>query len=261
MKAAPSGRLRIFAKPEPDEFYVLGCDVGSGRLAPGEGREEKRGDPSCGQVIRYSNYEQVAEWHGLIEPDEFAWEMAGLGYFYNTAFLACEANGEGWGAVRELQRRVCYPYLFHRERESATQRVSYEYPGWYTSNKNKIPGVGLLVRLIEGRDEDGESEPVLVHSPELIDEAMSFIHSPTDKGVARYRADEGSKDDRVMAWLIACAARNSPQCAPPSANDAEGVLRVRMRAAIAGLGIRSDGERMVRPADIGKKGYEEWIHS
>ena len=196
------GPLTIFREPLPGHFYVIGADVGSGRRLI----EQHRGDPSCAEVVDYHNLEQVAEWHGAVEPDVFGDVLAHLGHFYNTAFIAVEANSEGSTTVHELARKMLYPRLYYRE-SPGSDRVSYNYPGWYTTSKNKSPMVMNLARHI--RD-----WTCIIHGRGLIDELMSFVLEPTARGIERYRAEKGCRDDRVMAFGIALAARDSWQCMP-----------------------------------------------
>lgn len=209
LKPFSKGPLTIFREPEPGHFYVAAADVGSGRRLPkADGKEGRAGDPSCVQFLDYHSLEQVAVWHGSIEPDVFGDLLSHLGHFYNTAFIAVEANSEGSTTVQELARRMMYPRLYYRE-SPGSQRVSFNYPGWYTTSKNKSPMVMNLARHL--RD-----HTVTLHDRDTINELMSFVLEPTQRGVERYRAEKGCRDDRVMALGIALYVRDSWQCQPPA---------------------------------------------
>ena len=79
-------RALLEALVEPRVFQ------GEGGLI-GEGLE--KGDFSCGHVYDWDDMSLCAEWHGHIDPDLFADELAKLGMLYNKALVGCEDNNHG----------------------------------------------------------------------------------------------------------------------------------------------------------------------
>ena len=192
----------MYVTPEPDVFYVGAADVGGGR----------GGDPSTIEIFDYYTLEQCAEFRADIEPDLLASVIQRLGLYYNTAFMAPEANAEGRTTIDRLAWQLHYPRLYHRERtDTASEKVNFERPGWYTSAATKIPAITNLAVHIRNRT-------VKIHSPRLLDELDTFIYDPTARGELRYRStNEGSKGhgDLVMATAICLYVRDSWQCQPP----------------------------------------------
>ena len=167
------------------------------------------GDPSVGEIFNYHTLEQCAEFHADIEPDLLADVANRLGLYYNTAFLAIEVNAEGRSTIDRLAWQLHYPRLYCQERlGTASKKVNFERPGWYTSNSNKVPAISNLAAHIRKRS-------VKLHSPKLIKELQNFIYDPTARGGLRYRAAKGKHDDLVMAVAIGLYARDSWQCQPP----------------------------------------------
>ena len=64
------GYLSIFKKPNEFHNYAIGADVSEGKIVA-EGDESNESDYSCAQVIDQTTFEQVAVWHGRIDPDLF----------------------------------------------------------------------------------------------------------------------------------------------------------------------------------------------
>src|SRR5207253_882726 len=80
-------RFHVWEKPEPGESYYVAAD-------PSMGIEG--GDYACAQVLRIGvgghPDEQVAEWHGWINPTPFGHIIVGIAKWYNMAELALELN-------------------------------------------------------------------------------------------------------------------------------------------------------------------------
>ncbi len=177
------GYLQIWEMPKDGEDYVIGADVAAGTVG---------GDYSCAEVINARTKEQVAEWHGHIEPDLFGEELALLGYFYNTAYIVPEANSFGLGTIKAMRSKRHYPKI-HRRRtlNKDTNKVTHDY-GFYTSSATKellITGLSAYIRENASR----------IHSREAISECLTYARD--DKGHAN--AQSGCYDDRVMALALA----------------------------------------------------------
>ncbi len=78
------GPYREWFTPIPNESYVIGIDVAEGL---------SYGDYSCAQVLD-SEGNQVACYHGHIDPYEYGNFLAKLGERWNRAYLVVERNNQ-----------------------------------------------------------------------------------------------------------------------------------------------------------------------
>ena len=185
LSVAPA-RLSIWKRPEAGRQYVVGADVGEGLAG---------GDASSACVLDRESGEQVAELHGRIPPDRFGHLLDALGRFYNLATVAVERNNHGHSTLNTL-RNVCrYPRLYYHVRYDQTGKGK-PMLGWPTDQATKPILVDDLAAAIAGGH-------LLIHSPDLVDECLTFV--TTDTG--SQEAQEGKFDDRVMAAGIAWQAR------------------------------------------------------
>ncbi|HNX38905.1 MAG TPA: hypothetical protein PKI15_11145, partial [Candidatus Cloacimonadota bacterium] len=79
--------------------------------------------------------------------------------------------------------------------------------GWHTSHQTKQMIVDRLRRFVN----EYESNPLLFNDHALINEMKTYIITRTPKGIATWNAQEGAKDDRVMAFGITlCVSETEP---------------------------------------------------
>lgn len=182
-------RLRVWEMPEEGEMYYLAADPAGGI----EG-----GDYSCVQVMRIgaggAPDEQVAEWHGWINPTPFGHICCALGYLYNEAEIALELNsGFGEKTYMEIFRIMQYPKLFRWKHYDKIKNFYTDYMGWYTNVKTRdLLITGMRERIMENT--------VILRSPWLVDEMMDF--SQDESGSGRFEG-QNTNDDRVFAMMIA----------------------------------------------------------
>lgn len=182
------GFLKIWKFPEDGKDYIIGIDVALGKSS---------GDYSVMQVIERVSGEQVAEWHGHIDPDLLGDEAALLGRFYNGAWLIPESNNMGAATVQRL-RAIHYPRIYRRMTiNKITNRRTVDY-GWYTTAQSKplaIAALGTVIR--EGAER--------IHSPNAIRECMTYVIGDDGRST---NAQSGCYDDRVMSLALAYQGRN-----------------------------------------------------
>lgn len=183
-----SGFLKIWKKPEPGKSYVLGADVAEGL--------EKR-DYSCIEVLDRLTLEQVAEWHGHIDPDLFGSELYKLGQYYNNCLVGCEVNNHGLTTLTTLKKllysRIYYHKTFDEKLQKETKKI-----GWHTDFKTKKLMVDDLKKCIR--------EYLLVlNSKEAVGELITYVSDASGKTDAQ----SGCFDDRVIALAIAVQMRNT----------------------------------------------------
>jgi hypothetical protein len=136
--AASNGAVEVFRFPEIADGYVIGADVAEGL---------EHGDFSSAHVVSMKRGDVVATWHGHIDPDLFGEELAKLGWFYNRAFVACEANNHGLTTNKALQR-LDYPRLYVRRELDGRGRSRKQGTklGWLTTKTSKPLMIDELAR-------------------------------------------------------------------------------------------------------------------
>lgn len=177
---ADEGALRIWEKPVPGARYVLGGDVAEGL---------EKGDFSCLEVLKAPYGQQVAQWHGHIDPDLLADVARFLGLMYNAALVGIERNNHGLVTITGLVR-LKYPNIFF-ERDPITG-VQSDRAGWLTTAKTKPIIIDCLIKDLR----EGAHGIICV---ETLDEMATYLFN--DKG--GMEAADNCFDDRVMARAIA----------------------------------------------------------
>jgi hypothetical protein len=184
----PSGNLTIFKAPRrgdkrQDRYFVAG-----------DPSESIAGDPSCIQVINRGTFEQVAVWHGRVNPIVFGDEMVRVGKYYNNAMLCPEAEGGGQATVARIIT-LGYPSIWqHRNPDRIT--ASFNTFGWATNFSRKSWAVGTLQRLIIDNS-------ITIHDRITYEQLRNFVQR--DDGTMG-NADASVHDDSVMALAIGVTA-------------------------------------------------------
>lgn len=179
------GLLDIWEEPEPGAEYVIGVDVASG-----EGE-----DFSCGEVLKrtWPNglAEQVAEWHGKVDPVALAKLMVILARYYNEAMVSIELNNHGFTTQAEAKNFYWnfyrWQYLDRLGGNKLTDKI-----GWQTTLSTKPLLVDRMVATLD-------ADLIIIRSQRLLDEMWKYIRVP---GSMSFEAERGH-DDRVMASMIA----------------------------------------------------------
>jgi hypothetical protein len=189
------GPLRVFKMPSADTDW--------GRyFVGGDPTHTTRGDNAAAQVINRRTYEQVAIWHGRIDPMGFADELAKLGAFYNWAEISTEIEGPGYATIGRLTA-LDYPHLWrHRWAERSPGKIN-ETMGWSTTAKRKEWAIGHLLKLVV----DGD---VAIHDRRTYDEMRNYV--TLDGGGYGPADGEHGYDDCVMSLAIAaiCSQTDGP---------------------------------------------------
>ncbi len=176
--ANPEGRLSVWQEPCPGENYLISADVAEGL---------ERGDFSSADVINHRTGEQVAHWHGHIDPDLFAQVLAALGYRYNTALLAPERNNHGLTVIKWLHEIIHYPNLYMEMVPDPPGKPRKRY-GWQTTSATRPMIIDILVKEI--RD---DCHGIVCSG--TFDEMLAFKIQAN----GRSEADRGRHDDRVIS--------------------------------------------------------------
>jgi hypothetical protein len=181
------GAIRVFKEPEPDGKYAIGADVATGR-----GR-----DYSAAYVVDLGSMELVAEFHGRLDADLFAFQLHYLGRWYNTALIAVETAG-GFGeaviiALRDGRAgRPAYPKLYRHVLSSRPDLPVSKPFGFPTNTKTRPLILNQMEQAVRERTIPWLTSP-------LLHEMQTFVYH--DHGTSP-RAQEGTRDDCVMACAI-----------------------------------------------------------
>ena len=224
--AAPSklvpndaGPLRIWKRPEEGRPYIISGDFGRGRNVSGDtGDPDKLDYTTLGVMCEWPNedgkLEEVAVWHGRMDPDEAADQMAMLGKLYNNALLVPETNHYGMILIAKLVKTLRYPRIFRKEKiDRPTARPTTQAPeahwmeyGWWTGSTEAKD------TMVEWLQEAVRDRAFAIHEPEAWDEMRTFVRDEDGKSGAQ----PGKHDDRVMRLAIAASyLKLHPKAAPP----------------------------------------------
>jgi hypothetical protein len=179
--ALRGGPLTIYKMPVGTHEYCIGADPSAG---------VEGGDPSAIQVFDRTTGEQVAVWHGYLNPVPFAAEMVKLGLWYNHAILAPEMNGGyGFSVIAEL-KSVQYLQLYVWQRVDRVRHTITNWYGWETNHRTRPLMIDTFAHAINEGD-------VKLWDLETINEALAFQY------VDGRPQGQGKHDDLIMAMMIA----------------------------------------------------------
>lgn len=185
-----NGFLHIYQEAQPEERYVIGADTCESALTH---------DDACAQVVKRSTWTQVAHLHGHMNPEDFAERLVALGLYYNRALICPERNGPGLVTVTYLANRH-YPNICKQKKSVVSDNGQWqemEEYGFHTNVKTKPLIIDQLQTALR-------SLLLVLHDQKTIDELESYVIKNVNKeGHAEMGADEGKKDDCVMALGIA----------------------------------------------------------
>lgn len=134
-------RLEIYSPPRQEKQYFIGADVAEG-LAIGD---------SSSAYIMDNEYNQVARWHGKIDPDLFGHLLISLSIFYNRALIVPEVNNMGHTTVTTI-RNEGYSKIYRETVEDKVTKEKVERLGWRTTEKSKQTMLNEALRLFREGD-------------------------------------------------------------------------------------------------------------
>jgi hypothetical protein len=176
-------RFHLWEKPQSGERYCVGVDVALG---------QKGGDYSACTVMKISANaqldEQVAQWHGYMDPHNIADIVLALGWYFNEALIAVEVNSFGMATNTRLMREYEYENIYRFKRMDRLKNFMTDIVGWWTDYKSKRNLISFGSKMML-------DDQVIIRDKYLIDELRDF----TEDGAE----GEGSHDDLVISFLIA----------------------------------------------------------
>jgi len=176
----PGGQLTLWFQPAIDDTvplsrYVIACDISEGTGA----------SFSCASIGDAVKGEKVGRlMSSLMKPYEFARYVVALARKFcsasgEPAYLIWEANGPGREFGDEIVTKLGFNKVFRR-RSIIGEKKRAEFPGWYSTEEEKISAFGAYRRALA-------EETLINRDNYAIKEAQKYITN--DKGVPEYRGE------------------------------------------------------------------------
>lgn len=179
----PLGMIKIYQKPKPTGYYVLGGDTA------GDGS-----DYNTGTCLDNTNGKRVATIRTQVNADIYTYQMYCLGMYYNQALVSIEINFNTF-PVLEL-KRLKYPHQYIREEyDSISKKMQQKY-GWKTDRNTRPMLISTEQSMIRDHIE-------LFVDITMILECLSFVYDEN----MRPDAMPGKHDDLLFSDMIAEATR------------------------------------------------------
>lgn len=183
--------LWIWKRPDLTETYVLCADV-----ARGDSKEY-----SAFNIFTVEDVEQVAEYKGLIEPNDFGDLIASVGKYYNNAVVVVERNNYGWSTLQRLILRE-YKNLIYTSND--TKLIEYDKfsNSFYKNEKKLKPGLNTSgntrPNMITKWEEYVRKRYCIIRSSRYIEELSTFIWKGGGYG-RRAEHMDGYTDDLILS--------------------------------------------------------------
>lgn len=177
--------IKIYKEPVPNHSYTLCGDTAG----------DTQGDYFAAHIIDNNTCEQVAVYHNMTDETLFARQMICLGYMYNTALIAIEANFSTY-PNKEIAR-LRYPSIYVRDKEDDFRQPIISTYGFKTTQITRPLIISSLVDII--RDHVN-----CINDRLTLHECLTFITNEH----GRKEAMQGKHDDLVMSLGIGYYVRN-----------------------------------------------------
>jgi len=173
--------------------YLLVADV-----SRGDGK-----DFSVFHVIDVKSMEQIAEYQGKVDPDNFARLLFDVGREYGNCMIVVENNNIGYSVITKLVD-MQYPNVYYSSK--STNEYADSAIAQYSSNS--VPGFTTTQRtrplIIAKLEEFIRNKLFKINSQRVLNELDTFVWVN-----GRPEAQKGYNDDLVMAAAIACWVRDT----------------------------------------------------
>lgn len=181
-----NGYIRIYKEPVPTHSYTLSGDTAG----------DTQGDYFAAHVIDNTTCEQVAVYHNMTDETLFSRQMIALGYMYNTALVAIEANFSTY-PNKEIAR-LGYPKIYVRDKEDDFRQPIISAYGFKTTQITRPLIISSLVDIVRDNVE-------CINDTLTLHECLTFITNEH----GRKEAMQGKHDDLVMSLGIGYYVRNA----------------------------------------------------
>jgi hypothetical protein len=177
--------LTVFKKPIKNHTYICSVDSSKDGI-----------DDFSIQVMDITQFpfEQVADANLQVDYLTMPEYLKELGEYYNNALMVIENNeGSGQSISDTLWNVYSYENMY-RDKKLEGQMGFKRYTGFRTTVKSRSVILGLLRAFLE-------EEKLVVYSETTLAQLYTFTKNDNEK----YEAQDGYKDDNVMALAIAFA--------------------------------------------------------
>lgn len=177
------GRLLILEDVESgwEYRYIISADVAEGL---------EHGDNSTLVIYDRVKGQDIGWFAGQVDTHVFALLLEHLGFLYDEAYIAVETNNHGHHVNQVLKQS--YENLYHRQDFTRVVDMDRLQIGWLTTVQTKPLMCGKLRQAID----DGSE---VTKNIDFWRECATFMR---DGKTGKLGAEEGSKDDRVIAQAI-----------------------------------------------------------
>lgn len=183
----------IWKEYQQDGSYLLAADV-----ARGDGK-----DFSVFHVLDLKSMEQVAEYQGKVDLDNFAKLLFDTGREYGNCMMVVENNNVGFAVLTKLIE-MRYPNLYYSTKSThdfvdnlSAQYATNTVPGFTTTMKTRPLIVAKLEEFIRNKS-------IIINSQRFSNELDTFLWIN-----GRPEAQKGYNDDLVMSMAIGCWVRDT----------------------------------------------------
>lgn len=204
----PNGCLQIWEHPKPGCTYILAVDTAAGLLAS---------DASCAMVLKvaYVGPQAIvsiaAQWHGRLNPFDYAVEVFKLAIHYNSALTVVELTGGfGHSVMLKLKNEFYYWNLYRDTNEPAAAQFNLDPRFGVDTNQSTKPRmIGALQYFVKNGF-------IQIPCAATIAEMLAYEQTMEGKGGVslaspKFQGGKGSHDDRVMALAIGTWVVSSSQ--------------------------------------------------
>ena len=181
-----TGYIKIYKEPDPSHSYTLCGDTAG----------DTQGDYFAAHVIDNITCEQVAVYHNMTDETLFARQMICLGYKYNKALIAIEANFSTY-PNKEIAR-LGYPNIYVRDKEDDYRQPIVSAYGFKTTQITRPLIISSLVDIVRDNVD-------CINDRLTLNECLTFITNEH----GRKEAMQGKHDDLVMSLGIGYYVRNA----------------------------------------------------
>jgi hypothetical protein len=181
-------RLKVYAPPREGKKYYVGCDVSEGLAI---------GDSSSICVID-DKYNQVASWHGKIDPDLLAHLLIAIGIFYKKALLVPEVNNMGHTTLTTIKNEG-YSKVYRKTILDKVTKEKVIKIGWRTTAQSKADMLSEAVKITRDKAANIQDKQLLIEMNLVSRKENGTVEmNGMDRTVAFCLALMGRKDDREI---------------------------------------------------------------
>lgn len=192
--------VRIWEEPKPDVQYIAGCDSAAGLTER---------DASCCNIYRMElvglrpTLVQVAQVYGWLHTHDYADEIFKLCTYYNDALAVIELTGGlGRAVLLRLKKDLMYWNIYRDNAGTKSEMAEFHEEARMGVDTN-VATKPMMIAITQQMLKDGQ---LILKDKETISEMVAYEQERSDSGkTTLYRGASGSRDDRVMSTVIACA--------------------------------------------------------